>query len=231
MVKKFIVITGMVLLVGGTQSMANELDELGSINIVDESSQSSMFQKEGSIVGCNDSAPKKELTCSKKPQEVILSKLPTSQQLDTKDLTSPNDMSAIKTQLLSIVAQLSQLKQQQEDDRNTIQQLNDVIEVLSNKKIKSPSKKMATVKKDIEKIKPKKSDSTTTTKIRKEIKEIERYDNYVIVQVQSNESLSTYAQYYYNDNTKYYRIYKANKDTINKNFQLIVGTKIKIPLN
>jgi len=56
-------------------------------------------------------------------------------------------------------------------------------------------------------------------------------DEYVIVQVQRNESLSTYAQYYYNDNRKYYKIYKANRDKINKDFQLIIGTQIKIPLN
>jgi len=95
---------------------------------------------------------------------------------------------------------------------------------------------MKKVTKTIAKIKPKvikyrKGEKITTTLIRKKIKEIERFDDRVIIEVQSNESLSTYAQAYYNDNSKYYRIYKANRDKIGKNLQIIVGERLTIPLN
>lgn len=67
------------------------------------------------------------------------------------------------------------------------------------------------------------------TRIRKPIKEVEVYDDHVVIEVQNNESLSTYAQAYYHDNTKYYRIYKANRDKINKNLQIVIGDRLIIP--
>ena len=75
--KRMILLTGVMLLALGTKSMANELDELGEIQIVDESAKSTLFQK-GKIVGCTDYGTKKELSCSQKPKDAILSKLPTS---------------------------------------------------------------------------------------------------------------------------------------------------------
>ncbi len=224
--KKLMLITGMSLMLG-TNVVADELDE---IQLVDQSSQSALYRKDP-IIGCSEHTKKKEESCSKKPEEIILSKLPTSQQLDEKDLEDDDDTNEIKTQLSQILAELSQLKKAQKADRETIQELRKIIKVLSSKKPENPKKKMQIVQKGIQKIAPKKKKGTpTTTLIRKPIKEISRDETHAIIEVQNNESLSTYAQYYYNDNTKYYRIYKANKDKISKDLQIIIGDQLIIPL-
>jgi len=87
------------------------------------------------------------------------------------------------------------------------------------------------LKERISQITPKKSRSKTVTIIRKPIKEISRTESEVIIEVQNNESLSTYAQAYYNDNTKYYRIYKANRDKIPKSLMIVIGDRLRIPLD
>jgi len=229
---KVMAITGIFLLALGTQGVANELEELGDIQLIDESAKSSLFQK-GPIVGCSDHAKKEELTCSKKPEEVILNKLPTSQQLDDKDLNDEDDTNEIKTQLLTIIRELSSLRKEQEADKNTIKELKKVIKVLSDTRKQSPKKKMAIVKTGIKRIMTKQHKKNpkvyTTTKIRQAIKEIAVYDDHVLIQVQNNESLSTYAQVYYNDNRQYYRIYRANKDKIGENMQILIGDQLIIP--
>jgi len=224
--KTMMFITGVTLLFGANL-MADELDE---IKLIDQSSKSALYHKDP-IIGCSDHAHKKEESCSKKPEEIILSKLPTSQQLDEKDLEDEGDSDEIKSQLSSILNELSQLKKEQKADRSTIKELKKIINVLSSKKPESPKKKMSIVQEGIKKIStPKKKKTYTTTLIRKPIKEISRTDTQAVIQVQNNESLSTYAQYYYNDNTKYYRIYKANKDKINEDLQIIIGDQLIIPL-
>ena len=223
--KKLMLITGMSLMIG-TNVVADELDD---IQLIDQSSQSALYHKEP-IIGCNDHAHKKEESCSKKPEEIILSKLPTSQQLDEKDLEDDEDSNEIKEQLSAILNELSQLKKEQKANRETIKELKKIIEVLSSKKPENPKKKMSIVQEGIQKIVPKKKRTYTTTLIRKPIKEISRDETHAVIEVQNNESLSTYAQYYYNDNTKYYRIYKANKDKINDDLQIIIGDQLIIPL-
>jgi len=223
--KKLMLITGMSLMIG-TNVVADELDE---IQLIDQSSKSALYHKDP-IIGCSEHAHKKEESCSKKPEEIILSKLPTSQQLDEKDLEDDKDTNEIKEQLSNILAELSQLRKEQKADRETIKELKKIIEVLSSKKPENPEKKMRIVQKGIQKIAPKKKKSYTTTLIRKPIKELYRDDTHAVIQVQNNESLSTYAQYYYNDNTQYYRIYKANKDKINADLQIIIGDQLTIPL-
>lgn len=220
--KKAVLTMGIILLSTGVNLVA---DELGEIKLIDESEKSALFQK-GDIVGCKDDLEQKELTCSKKPEEIILSQLPSSAQIDDADLDDKEESDDIKTQLQDILAQLQALKQEQKADRETIKELQGVISVLSSNKIKKP-KKVAVVKKSIEKMTTKRSKDST--RIRQPIKEIAVYDDYVVIEVQSNESLSTYAQLYYNNNRKYYKIYKANKDIINPNLQLVVGQHIKIP--
>jgi len=226
--KRMILLTGVVLLALGTKSMANELDELGEIQIVDESAKSTLFQK-GKIVGCTDYGTKKELSCSKKPKDAILSKLPTSQQLNDADLSDDDDSEAIKDKLLEIIKELKELKEEQKENRATIKELKSLVAVFSEKKTTASKKKI--IKKGIKKIEKKKSAKTKSTRIRQAIKEISRTDNEVIIEVQNNESLSTYAQAYYNDNTKYYKIYKANKDKIPESLQIVIGTHLRIPLN
>jgi hypothetical protein len=223
--KKMLFIAGIALY--STNLVANELDALGDIQLVDESDKSALFQK-GPIVGCSDHK-KKEMTCSKKPEDVILSQLPTSQQLDEKDLDNEEDSNEIKEQLKSILAELSALKQKQKANKSTITELRSLVKVLSDKKPIKAKEKLKLVKTTIKKIQPKKSKVYKQTLIRKPIKEVEVYDDHVVIEVQNNESLSTYAQVYYNDNTQYYRIYKANKDKINKNLQIIIGDRLIIP--
>ena len=225
--KKTLLITGIALL--GTQGMANNLDALGDIKIVDESAKSALFQRE-KIVGCTDYGTKKELSCAKKPKDAILSKLPTSQQLSSTNFDDKDARENIKTKLLNIIEELKQLKQEQKVDKATIKQLQNLITVISDKKPTSSKQKMNIVKKGIQKISKKQTKSYTATIIRKKIKEVSRTESQVVVEVQRNESLSTYAQAFYGDNTKYYRIYKANKDKLNTNMQIIIGQRLTIPL-
>jgi hypothetical protein len=231
--KKIVLITGLALLTWGVQGVADGLDDLGEITIVDESAKSNLFQK-GKIVGCSDHLRKKELTCSKKPADaIILSKLPTSNQLSEVDLEDDKESKSIQIQLISVIEELSQLKKEQRADRNTIKELKKLVKVLSEKQIYTAENKKSIVKKSIQKITKKYQVKTpkrfTATRIRKAIKEVEVYNDHVVIQVQNNESLSTYAQVYYNDNTKYYRIYKANKNKINKNLQIVIGDRLIIP--
>jgi hypothetical protein len=223
--RKFLIITGLTLTLGNTL-VAEELDE---IKLVDHSSDSPLYRK-APIIGCSDHAKKKEESCSKKPEEIILSKLPTSQQLDDeKESPKEESVETIKDQLSNILGELSRLKREQQADRNTIRELRKLINILSNKNDNNIKNKITLVQKGIKKITPKKRTSTIT-RIKKPIKEISRDETHAVIEVQSNESLSTYAQYYYNDNTKYYRIYKANRDKINKDLQIIIGDQLIIPL-
>jgi len=226
--RKIVFIAGVSLLILGTPMLANELDEL-DIQLVDESDKSALFQK-GPIVGCSDHAKKKELTCSKKPEEIILSKLPTSQQLNEVDETSEDELNIIKEQLNTVLKELSALRKEQEADKKTIKELKTLVKALSDSKSKaSTPKKMAMVKKTVKKLTKEVKKEHTATRIRKPIKEVEVYNDHVVIEVQNNESLSTYAQVYYNDNTKYYQIYKANKDKINKSLQITIGDYLTIP--
>ncbi len=226
--KKIIYRTTVILLAVNTLSIGESLDELGEIKLIDESEKSALFQRD-KIVGCTDYGEQKELSCAKEPKEVILSKLPTSQQLEETNLEDEDARESMKNQLASILAELSQLKKEQRANRATIQQLKDIIKVLSDKKAKSTPSKITMVKRDLKEIIPKKS--KTATLIRHKIKEISRNEHSAIIEVQKNESLSTYAQAYYNDNTKYYKIYKANRDKIPESMMIVIGTRLTIPLN
>ena len=223
--KKIIVSTTLLVLVFGGKCIAD--DEL-EINIVDESEKSALFQKGEGIVGCTDFSLKQEESCAKKPKDVILDKLPTSAQLTDTNLEDEKGSEEIKDKLLDIIEELKQLKLEQKENRETIKELKGLVHVLSNKKA---HKKAAVLKKSIKNIQKKKASKKESTLIRKPIKEISRTDTEVIVEVQSNESLSTYAQAYYGNNRLYYKIYKANKDKIPSNLQITIGSHLRIPLN
>jgi len=79
-------------------------------------------------------------------------------------------------------------------------------------------KKQEIVKENIENIVKKRLVKKRSRYIPKKIKEIARYDDYVVIEVQRGESLSSYAQYYYNDQNRYYKIYKANRDKIQSEY-------------
>jgi len=225
-IKELVLLTSLTIVALNVELMANNSTDLGEINIIDESAKSTLFQRE-KIVGCTDFGVKKELSCAKKPKDAILSKLPTSQQLSSTDFDDAGEKEEIKTQLSTILNELNKLKKEQKADRATIKQLHNLITLLSDKKLTSGNK----IKSGIQNITKKQSKSRTATIIRKKIKEISRTTKEVVVEVQQNESLSTYAQAFYGDNTKYYKIYKANRDKVNKNMQIIIGQQLSIPLN
>jgi len=225
-----------------SQTMADELE----IKLIDESEKSALFQKndiQGTIVGCYDNAFKEELACSKKPKDAILSKLPSSQQIEETNLENDNEREQIKMQLANILSELNSLKKAQKADRNTIKELKSVISSLSPKIALPKTQQMPQIKSEqltnvkkvikekIKKITPKKSRSKAPTLIRKKIKEISRTEHSVVIEVQSNESLSTYAEAYYGDNRKYYRIFQANKHILPASMILTIGDRLTIPLD
>jgi len=205
--------------------MAEELEE---ITIVDESQKSTLFQK-GDIVGCDDHR-EKELSCAKEPKAAILSKLPSSQQLTEENLGDEEKKEEIAQQLKDILEELNQLKKEQQADRETIKELKGLVTVLSDKKSLKTKEEATVVKKSIQKISKKENKKHTSTLIKKEIKEISKTATEAIIEVQNNESLSTYAQYYYGNNKLYYKIYKANKEIIGKNLQITIGQQLRVPL-
>ena len=236
--KKTVINTALLCILLNTQTMAEELE----IMLIDESEKSALFQHgdiQGTVVGCNDNAFKKELACAKKPKDAILSKLPSSQQIEEVDLEDDNEREQIKMQLANILSELNSLKKAQKADRETIKELKGVISDLSpRKKLPMPqikSEQLTIVKKvikeKIEKITPKKSQSKSPTLIRKRIKEISRTDTAVVIEVQRDESLSTYAEAYYGDNRKYYRIFQANKHILPASMILTIGDRLTIPLD
>jgi len=233
--KKTLLTTTLLYLLLHVPTMAEELE----IKLVDESEKSALFQNgdiEGTVVGCNDNTFKKELACAKKPKDAILSKLPSSQQIEEVNLENDNEREQIKMQLANILDELNSLKKAQKADRDTIEELKSVISDLSPKKaIAMPQIKSeqltSVIKEKIEKITPKKSQSQRATIIRKKIKEISRTEDTVVIEVQRDESLSTYAEAYYGDNRKYYRIFKANKHILPASMILTIGDRLTIPLD
>ncbi|HHD80437.1 MAG TPA: hypothetical protein ENK99_02350 [Campylobacterales bacterium] len=168
-------------------------------NIVLTDETKNSLMKQDEIIGCDDSLKIDELKCSKER---------TPEDRD-------KDIDTIKAQLSSILEQLAELKK--EKDSHT------------------KDTKFATIQKSITKLTipkvviPKDSNKTQSYSKPKEIKVLETYKDFVIVEVQSGESLSKYAQKYYGDSRKYYKIYKANQDKISKNLQIYIGDKLIIP--
>jgi len=228
--KKITLMTSIVLVALGTHCYADELDELGGIELVDESNKSEMTQKK--IVGCNDRVKKEEMTCAKEPTQILLSRLPSSNQLSDSGMDTEEELSIIKEQINEILEELNELRKVKDENEQLKVQLQNLIKTISASKPKSPVKKLTKVKNSIKNIVKKNSKGEiVSTYISKPIKELERTDTYVIVEVQSGESLSTYAQAYYKDNRQYYRIYKANQDKIPENMQVTIGEHLTVPLD
>lgn len=222
---RIVLITG-VSLIFANHLLANELDELKIVEV----STSPALLKQTTIIGCTDNATKKEESCSKEEKDIILSHLPTSKQLSEVNLDESKENQKIQEKLSNILKELSQLKDAQKADRETIKELKEIIKVLSSKKKETSEKKVSKIQKSLEKINAKKEKTYTNTLIRKPIKEVSSNGMEVIIEVQNGESLSTYAQYYYNDNTQYYKIYQANKDKIHEDLQITIGDLLVIPL-
>lgn len=206
----------------------DELEDL-EISIIDDRANATLKQT-GPIIGCDDNAHKKEMSCSKEPAEAILSQLPTSKQLDKADFDKEEDLDSIKKQLGTILTELNQLKEQRAKDQETITKLQNMIQVLSDKKTTSADQKSKVVKEEIQTIVATNASKKQSKFIPGSIKVVEEHPGYVMIEVQKNESLSSYAEAYYGDQNKYYQIYKANRDKIPANLEVIIGTQLKIPL-
>lgn len=116
------------------------------------------------------------------------------------------DIDEIKAQLSNILQQLAELKKEKDN------------------RVKDT--KFATIQKSITKLTIPKTESYSKPKA---IKVLETHNDFVVIEVQRGESLSKYAQIYYGDNRKYYKIYKANQDKIAKNLQIYIGDKLIVP--
>jgi len=168
-------------------------------NIVLVDETKKSLMKQEKIIGCDDSLKIDELKCSKER---------TPEDRD-------KDIDTIKAQLSSILQQLAELKK----EKNSY----------------AKDTKFATIQKSITKLTiPKVVTQKDTNKIQsyskpKAIKVLETHKDFVIVEVQTGESLSKYAQKYYGDSRKYYKIYKANQDKISKNLQIYIGDKLIVP--
>jgi len=215
--KKSLIVFSLVMFSLGSNVLADEFE----INLVDESGNSGLTQ--ASIEGCDDEK-KEEHTCSKGEDEVILGKLPTSVQF-----TDHKQVSDLENKLRSVMGELSSLKKEKKQNLKTIARLNSMIETLSSKK--SDVAKQEIVETAIKEIVVETKQRRKSRPVAKDIKVIQEYADYVIIEVQNGESLSKYAKKYYNDNRQYYRIYKANKDKIPPNMEIIIGSHLKIPLN
>ena len=215
--KRSLLIVSLALFSLGTNGLAEELE----IKLVDESGNAGLSQ--GPIEGCDDEK-KEEHTCSKGEDEVILHKLPTSIQF-----TDHKQVSDLENRLRSVMNELSALKKEKSQNLKTIARLNSMIETLSSQKSDDSKKKI--VETGIKEIVIETEQRRKRLPIAKDIKVLEEYSDYVIIEVQNGESLSKYAKKYYGDNRQYYKIYKANKDKIPANMEIIIGSHLKIPLN
>jgi len=114
------------------------------------------------------------------------------------------DLDEIKKQLAFILKKLSELenKKDSEQKRKDISNIKNCLTKLTDEKKKKETKEKKKKKRD-----------------------------YIIVTVKRGDRLSDYAKKYYGDKRKYYRIYRANRDKIAEDYQLIVGDKIIIPLS
>ncbi len=215
--KKSLLIISLALFSLSSHIVAEELE----IKLVDESGNAGLSQ--GPIEGCDDEK-KQEHTCSKEPEEVILGKLPTSVQF-----TDHAEVAELESKLRAVLKELSALKKEKKQNLKTIARLNSMIETLSSKQ--SDSSKQEIVETGIQEIVIETKQRRKRLPIAKEIKVIEEYADHVVVEVQNGESLSKYAKKYYGDNNKYYRIYKANRDKIPANLEIIIGSHLIIPLD
>ena len=125
----------------------------------------------------------------------------------------------------------SSVEKQNKDLDEIKKQLAFILKKLSELEKKKDTKEKS---KDISNIKNCLSQLTKEKKVKEQ--EVKKQTNttakdYTIVTVKKGDRLSDYAQKFYGDKRKYYRIYKANRDKIAEDLQLIVGDRIIIPLS
>jgi adenylosuccinate synthase len=161
------------------------------IVLIDDTKKSSKVQK--NVIGCDDTAKKGELKCSK------------SRTAEDRD----RDIEDIQKKLNDILQQLAEIKKENNSNiqNNKIAKIKDSIKRLTGEsRIKSAYRDTV-----------------------KDVKVIAIKSDHVIIEVQSGECLSKYAQKYYGDSSKYHKIYRANRDKIGKDLQVFIGDRLIIP--
>jgi len=108
-------------------------------------------------------------------------------------------------------------------------QLAFILKKLSQLENKADSKEKS---KDISNIKNCLSQLTEEKKSKERVHRVRKYKkDHTVVVVERGDRLSDYAQKYYGDKRKYYRIYRANRDKIAEDMKLTIGDIIIIPLS
>ncbi|NOZ91007.1 MAG: LysM peptidoglycan-binding domain-containing protein [Epsilonproteobacteria bacterium] len=127
----------------------------------------------------------------------------------------------------------SRLEQQNRDLDEIKKQLAFILKKLSEletkKDTKQKSKDISNIKNCLSKLTKEKNVKENEEK--KETKKKTPPKDHIVVVVKKGDRLSDYAKKYYGDKRKYYKIYRANRDKIAEDLQLIVGDRIIIPLS
>jgi len=118
----------------------------------------------------------------------------------------------------------SVIVKQKREIKELKKELNRVLRRLSKmeKEIGNPNRKKKRV---IKRNKKKRVKRKKVVKIEPKIK-----GDYIVIRVKRGDTLSKYAQKYYGDKSKYYKIYRVNRDKIGRDLKLHVGDKIVIPI-
>lgn len=185
-------------------------DQLDSIILIDDRAPEEKNASTKAVIGCNNDLKIKELSCAKErpTQEKNSTKLTTTPAKVETHPSQEEELKAIKSQLNAIMAKLSELT------ANSTQSVPEEVE----KQIQT----ISAIQKEINK-------EGNTTKLPKKIKVIETKSDHDIIEVQSGESLSKYAQKYYNNPRDYANISRANPDKIDATLQVYVGDHLIIP--
>jgi len=181
----------LLFILGNTLLASNLQKHIDDIVLTDDTKKSLRIQE--NIIGCDDTAKKGELKCSK-------SRTPEDRDKDIED---------IQNKLNNILIQLAQLTKEK------------------NGNIKDT--KIATIKNSIKKLTSQDMPIGNSEPVVKDIKVIKVNSDHVIIEVQSGECLSKYAQKYYGDSRKYRKIYRANQNKIGKDLQVFIGDRLIVP--
>lgn len=200
------------LLLGFSYAHAIALqDQLDSIMLIDDRNVSE-HNKTKAVIGCSNTIKIEGLKCSKKRDEnqsqtADKLKLPKSTKTDTPEPNRNEELKLIKSQLDEILLKLSAMTES--DQRHTGE-------------IKKQIETISTIQKVL-------VEDANGTNLPKEIKVIESHTDHDIIEVQSGESLSKYAQKYYKNPRQYHNIHRANPTKIDDTLQVFIGDHLIIP--
>ena len=201
----------LLILLASSHTVAIELqDQLDSVILIDERNTSTNNTKKHAVLGCSNTIKIDELKCSKERETTApkFKELPQNKKFDKPDSNRDNDIKEIKSQLNDILKQLAALTK----DKNSTH----------TEEVTKQLKNIAAIQKQIG------QDKNITT-LPKKIKVLKVNSDHDVIEVQSGESLSKYAQKYYKNSRKYQPIYRANPNKISETLEIFVGDKLIVP--